>query len=205
MPANKKYLIIIGLLFLFLIGILFLFLSLSRRRSVPSAPTLTPPSLPAAETQTTLPTNPSYFIDVVPVLNRAGTTATLELYLDPQGTPINLTTLNLHAKLITQGAYVIPTSANLSVPEDLKTQGWTFPFATAATTGDKEVEIKLAAMFVSTQPYLLTQKILLASVPIRLDAADTPLTLTFMPSNNQAYTNLNELVAINQTDLTINL
>lgn len=203
MQNHKRLLIIIGLLSLVLLGTVLLLVIAQKRPQAPS-PALSEPSLPTTQ-KPEFPTTPTHFMDVEAVVAKTGTTATIQLWLNPQSDPINISTLNLHASLTSSGEYIIPTSSTVQIDEELKAQGWTFPFATATAQGDQAVEIKIAAMFVSTQPYALNQKVLLGTIPVRLDSAAAELTLTFPQENNKAYTNTNELVAINQTGQAIKL
>jgi hypothetical protein len=126
--------------------------------------------------------------------DKAGTN--IEIWLSPKKSPINLSTLSLEVIAQTPTGSLIPKASSPIIAPTFKEGGWTFPFATFDTKVEHQVTLKLAALFVSTQPFPLTQKTLLATIPLKTENVTQPIKVSLNAQNSKAYTNKSELITI---------
>lgn len=166
-------------------GITYLVLTKKTSHQAVPTPTLTPAISPAPA---------KYTVNLETIVRHQGTNADVEIWLDPKNQNLNLSTISLEVEANSNGNYVIPRNSSPLIDDNFKTGGWTFPFANLVAEGDNKVILKMAALFVSTQPYPLNQKVLVATIPLRLANQDQKLIINVKPENSKAYTNTSELI-----------
>lgn len=196
----KKYLPLIPFV---IIGCLMIVVGLWYFAKLKTAP---PPVAPEiAQPKITVPTTPSYYIDVTPVLSRTANGAQIEIWLDPKDAPVEVSTLSLHLIVNNKSGYLLSTTATPAISDTFKNDSWSFPFATLTPQGDNQVELKLTALYMSTSAYRLAEKVLIATIPVRTESGNDALSLTYGTDNNKAYTPDTKLIAYNQAGKTLDL
>lgn len=146
----------------------------------------------------------SAYINIEPVVTKSGSTALVEIYLSPTENPINLNTLQLDFTLKSTSKNLTAAVAKPVIAPDFDGNGWSFPFASVTNTTTDTLALKLAALYVNQEDYLLSTRTLFLSIPIN-NPGNQNLTFHLEPKNSLAYTNQADLIAYPQAGQDIKL
>jgi len=188
----KKPLLISLVIGLILVGItLWYLLSLKSRPTTPSGQSPLGGATPTPVVSQT--------IQILPILTRTASGATLELWWQPEAGTVPLSTVGLELAISNPQGQVKALSASPTWSEDYQTPTWHVAFANLVNNPTGTVTFKFSAVNVAPEPMNLSQKTKLVSFPINLPLNQT-VTLEVNPSVSQAFDKQNNpiSIAINQ-------
>lgn len=160
-----------------------------------------------ATEQTATTHEPSVRVEAL--VNRENTPPMLEIAVSPELESVDLGTFAL--KMTVQGhgegpIFIMPPT--LTVNPDLARDGWTFPIAAATRDEDGNVDINLSGALIAKTPLRLSQRLVLARLPLTPGVTEASLTAkydpeltTFMFHGNQKLS-IRDNVVVTETEIT---
>jgi len=159
---------------------------LNKRSVVPITPTLPPPK-----------TQIDQFMDLAATLTKTPKgIKELNLYLTPVKGSQALSALALKVTVTDPQGTITPLASTAKIPKVLTAAGWKFPFSKIASPAKNALELNLSAIFATPQPYLVENRLLIASIP--LTSKNDTLTVTIDPTVTKVLDKQNREIGLQQ-------
>ncbi len=193
MPNNRKLLIILPAILIFLVAInLILWFGLHRPGSV-----IKPPP---AENQVVAPTPPKIAgrLTLSPVIKTSSTNETLvELWLEPEAdTPASLSTFSFQTSITPSQGTISPKNNQPAIGPQFKDTKWSIPFSSVELQSDGSVNVKLAAIYASPNPFSIDARVMVASFPVKLSTPTAKLNYLLDAQNSKVYNKQGDLYTL---------
>lgn len=146
----------------------------------------TPPAPPAPNQNALQTPPPTHSLNLIPVVSHPNQISMVELWWEPAGQPVPLSTVGLQLVLKNPQGTVKALSTNPSWSDDYKNTPLRIAFDDVMNNADGTVTLKFSLVATSPEPVNLTQKTKLLSVPLDINPS-SQLTYTIDPAVSTGY------------------